>query len=214
MVPRFLLLAMASLFLAAFLAGCSGTGSPRAVGTPAATPATEATTPVPQTTAPPALFPNALPLGTPYTYGRQDIAVEATVSDVRVMDGYQWWSPGWGQYYNTTPESGDHFLFAHVSLVDRGTARGRFPPPSMFILSGDGNTYSEYTERDNSLSIKGFDVKQFDYYYNDTGGWIDPGESNKIEGFLLYEVPASLTPDHAYLDVTFTSQAAAVWKLG
>jgi hypothetical protein len=159
-------------------------------------------------------FPGALSLGAQYRYGREDIAMDVTVYQVKVMDEYTWWSPQWGKYWNTTPKKGNQFLFALVRLVDRGTARARLPSPSMFVLHGDNGSYVQTTDRDNSLWIKGFDVKQYDFYFDNTGGWIDPGDSNKVDGFLLFEVPASLRPDHAYLEATFSSKAAAVWKLG
>jgi hypothetical protein len=218
MVPRFLLLLIASLILTALLAGCGERVPPQVPETPAVTPTpattVPATTEIPQVTAVPAPFPGALSLGTPYQYGREDIAMDVTVYKVRVMDEYEWWSPQWGKYWNTTPKAGNRFLFAFVRLVDQGTARARVPSPSMFILHGDEISYVQTTDRDNSLWIKGIDVKQYDFYFDTTAGWIDPGESNRVEGFLLYEVPATLTPEHAYLEVTFSSKAAAVWKLG
>lgn len=217
MVPRFLPLLITSLILTVLLAGCGGSAPSQVPGTPAVT-ATPAITPsptteVPQVTAVPEPFPGALTLGTPYIYGREDIAMDVTVYKVEVMDEYDWWSPQWGRYWNTSPKNGNHFLFALVRLVDRGTARARLPSESMFVLHGDGGSYVQTTDRDSSLWIKGIDVKQYDFYFNITAGWIDPGDSNKVEGFLLYEVPASLTPDHAYLQATFSSKAAAVWKL-
>jgi hypothetical protein len=219
MIPRFLIPLIFSLFLISLLAGCGGQAPPPVPETPAATTApvttpSPATTAAPQVTAAPELFPGALSLGTSYQYGREDIAMDVTVYKIRVMDEYDWWSPEWGRYWNTTPKKGNQFLFASVRLIDRGTARARLPSQSMFVLHGDGGSYVQTTDRDNSLWIKGIDVKQYDFYFNTTAGWIDPGESNKVDGFLLYEVPASLTPEHAYLQATFSSKAAAVWKLG
>ena len=218
MVPRFLLLLITTLIIAALLAGCGERVPPQVLETPAVTttPATTppATTQATQVTALPEPFPGALTLGTPYRYGRDDIAMEVTVHKVKVMDEYEWWSPQWGRYWNTTPKAGNQFLFAFVRLVDRGTARARLPSQSMFVFHGDGNSYIQTIDRDTSLWIKGIDVKQYDFYYDEKGGYIDPSESNKVEGFLLYEVPATLDPAHAYLEATFSSKAAAVWKLG
>ena len=218
MIPRFLLLLIFSLFLISILAGCGGQAPPQVPETPAATTA-PLTTPssaarTPEVIATPEPFPDALSLGAPYKYGRDDIAMEVTAYKVKVMDEYDWWSPKWGRYWNTSPEKGNQFLFAFVRFVDRGTARARLPSQSMFVLRGDGTSYVQTTDRDNSLRIKGIDVKQYDFYFDTTAGWIDPGESNGVDGFLLYEVPATLTPGHAYLEATFSSKAAAVWKLG
>jgi hypothetical protein len=219
MHPRIPLLLLALLLTVTLLAGCGGQTSPGSPETPPATTAVPTTLPatappVPQATAPPEPFPGALSIGTPYRYGREDIAMEVTVYGVKAVEGYEWWSPNWGRYWNTTPDEGDHFLIALVRFIDRGTARARLPSQGMFVLHGEGNSYVQNVERDHSLWIRGIDVKQYDSYYDDRAGWIDPGESNGVEGFLLYEVPASLTPGNTYLQVTFSSQAAAVWKLG
>jgi hypothetical protein len=85
----------------------------------------------------------------------------------------------------------------------------------MFVLHGeDGSAYIQTSDRDKSLWIKDIPVKQYDYYFDKTGGWIDPSESNEIQGFFLFEVPSDLTPEKAYLGATFSSKANATWKLG
>jgi len=215
---RPLLLILPLLLAATFLAGCTQQAVPPVPATPEVITPTETTpaetTVATGTTIPPATYPGALALGTPYTYGREDISMEVTIYRAMAMDEYWWWSPQWGRYWNTSPKKGNHFLFALVRFIDRGTARARLPSQSMFVLHGDdGSAYTQTSDRDHSLWIRDIDVKQYDYYYDITAGWIDPAESNKVEGFLLYEVPENLTPDHAYLAATFSSKAAAVWKL-
>jgi hypothetical protein len=41
-----------------------------------------------------------------------------------------------------------------------------------------------------------------------------PGESNAIEGDIIFEVPVSLTPDKTYGEIVFNSHESAVWHLG
>jgi hypothetical protein len=216
MVRRFLPALAALILITALLAGCAQQGASSAPGTPVVTTimatTTIETTPVPAATPEP--FPGALSVGTPYTYGREDIAMEVNVYKVKVMDGYEWWSPKWGRYWNTSSKEGNHFLFTFVRLIDRGTARARLPSTPMFVLHADGNSYIETTDRDNSLWIKDIDVKQYAYFFDRTAGYIDPAESNKVEGFLLFEVPSTVDPTGAYLEGTFSSKAGAVWKLG
>jgi hypothetical protein len=219
MASRPFLLILSLLFAVALLAGCADQAVPPVPGTPEVTTPTETTPPettaVQVTTASLEPYPGALSVGTPYTYGREDISTEVTVYKVKAMDEYDWWSPQWGRYWNTSPKKGNHFLFALVRFIDRGTARARLPSQSMFVLQGeDGSAYIQTSDRDHSLWIKDIDVKQYDFYFDKTAGWIDPSESNKVEGFFLFEVPAGLTPDKAYLGATFSSKAAAVWKLG
>lgn len=214
MAPRYLPFLVASLLLACLLAGCTG-NNPAASVTPAPTtpemPATVQATAIPT----PEPFPGALSLGTPFQYGREDISTEVTITGVRTMAGYDWWSPQWGRYWNTSPKKGDQFLFAFLRIVDRGTARARLPSQGMFVLRGaDGSAFTENVDRDPGLLIKGIDVKQYDFSFDNTAGWLDPGYSNRVEGFLLYEVPANLTPADAYLEATLSSKASAVWKLG
>lgn len=173
---------------------------------------TETTPPTPSATPEP--FPGALSVGTPYRYGREDIAMEVTIYRARVMDEYDWWSPDWGKYWNTTPKKGYHFLFAFVRLINRGTDRALLPAPHQFVLKSGGNSYIETTERNNSLWIRGINVRQYEYSFVDTEGWIIPSEGNKVEGFILYEVPRSVTPENSYLQIAFSGKASAVWRLG
>jgi hypothetical protein len=130
------------------------------------------------------------------------------------MDEYEFWSWQWGRYGNTTAKEGHHFLFALVRFIDRGTARARLPAPNLFVLNSGGNTYIETTDRDNSIPIREFHVKQYEFYYEERAGWIDPGESNRIEGFILYEVPVSVTKANSFIEVILSSKANATWKLG
>jgi hypothetical protein len=40
-----------------------------------------------------------------------------------------------------------------------------------------------------------------------------PGEGNAVDGYIIYEVPASLTPDKTYVEIVFNGHETAVWKL-
>ncbi|HMK15758.1 MAG TPA: hypothetical protein VK450_02430, partial [Methanomicrobiales archaeon] len=105
MVPRPLTALLAVILLTILLAGCTQQGASPApvtpVGTTTVPPTTAETTAVTVPTATPEPFPGALSVGTPYTYGREDIAMEVNVYRAKVMDGYEWWSPAWGRYWNT-----------------------------------------------------------------------------------------------------------------
>ncbi len=179
MAPRLLLLSIASLVVTTLLAGCGGSAPPQVPETPVTTTISVTTLPpatmAPQVTTSPEPFPGALALGMSYQYGREDIAMDVTFYKVKVMDEYDWWSPKWGRYWNTSPGKGNQFLFALVRLVDRGTARARLPSQSMFVLHGDGGSYVQTTDRDNSLWIKGIDVKQYRFLLQQHGGVDRPG---------------------------------------
>jgi len=40
-----------------------------------------------------------------------------------------------------------------------------------------------------------------------------PGESNAIDGNIIFEVPMSLTPDKTYVEIVFSSRESALWNL-
>ncbi|MGE5831832.1 MAG: hypothetical protein ACM3X8_02845, partial [Methanomicrobiales archaeon] len=68
----------------ALLTGCSSPPASQSPGTPVTTPPPSTEPPVTTatvipTTAPPEPYPGALSIGTPYRYGREDIAMEVTV---------------------------------------------------------------------------------------------------------------------------------------
>jgi hypothetical protein len=56
-------------------------------------------------------------------------------------------------------------------------------------------------------------VEDFGYSHGMEQMFLTPGESNALDGYIIYEVPASLTPDKTYVQVTISPQESAVWKL-
>jgi hypothetical protein len=38
--------------------------------------------------------------------------------------------------------------------------------------------------------------------------------SNAVDGYIIYEVPESLTPENAYLAIVMPESDIAIWKLG
>jgi hypothetical protein len=40
-----------------------------------------------------------------------------------------------------------------------------------------------------------------------------PGRRNAIDGYLVFEVPVSLTPENAYADIAFNGNIVEFWKL-
>lgn len=197
--------------------GCAGPGAaPPATPTPEATTvATPVVTTIPTTPTPtPEPFPGALRLKEIYRYGKEEVACEVTIYKAFFRDEYNWWSPEWGRYWNTSPAKGSKFLFVFIRYVNRGTTQALLPTSGKFAVHADGAMYRYYAERDPSLPIKGIDVKEWMNPLDYQGGWIYPGDSNKVEGFVIYEVPADLALERAYVDGVFSSQGRAVWKLG
>jgi hypothetical protein len=56
-------------------------------------------------------------------------------------------------------------------------------------------------------------VEDYGLSHGTMSDFVYPGESNAIDGYLIYEVPQSLTPDKTFVDISFNSQDRAVWKL-
>jgi hypothetical protein len=57
---------------------------------------------------------------------------------------------------------------------------------------------------------------QYDYQIGRGGmvGYVQPGESNAADGYLIYEIPASFMPATTYVVSNLDYQTKAVWKLG
>jgi len=57
-------------------------------------------------------------------------------------------------------------------------------------------------------------VEDFGYSHGTKLSYLYPGKSNAIDGYLIFEVPASLTPKKAYAEIEFNGYHVGVWKLG
>jgi hypothetical protein len=47
-----------------------------------------------------------------------------------------------------------------------------------------------------------------------TVGYIQSGEGNRADGYLIYELPASFSPNTTYVVANLDNQNKAEWKLG
>ncbi|HXX54839.1 MAG TPA: hypothetical protein VEI81_01945 [Methanoregula sp.] len=226
----------------AIAAGCSGPSSEPAA-TPAASPPSTVPTTLPPTTETTVLtptptlspYPDALPLNTTFTFGNgTKWTSEATVTRIWINDTYQAWDPDFNVYTAHTAPAGKKYLVVFLTMVDRGTDRAPLPQPSVISVFFNGATIpqdpthplptaapdsppkivrigelefihklysSEYTE-------------DYGYSHGQKQDFINPGLSNAIEGYIFFEVPASLTPDAAFVSIVFPSSQTAVWKLG
>jgi hypothetical protein len=57
-------------------------------------------------------------------------------------------------------------------------------------------------------------VEDYGYSHGQKLGYVIPGESNAVEGYIIYEVPASMTPEKTYVAVTLPDKGEAFWVLG
>jgi hypothetical protein len=158
----------------------------------------------------------------------------ATVYRIWINDSYRWFSPDDNRYYNKTAPAGKKYLFVFVSMVDTGKDRAPLPQQSnMYLLyddvisSSDPSHFLPTKNPDSSPKVvriaevewskKRFDteyVEDFGYSHGQRLGYINPGVSNAVDGYIIYEVPESLKPENAYLAIVMPESDIAIWKLG
>ena len=218
-----------SLFciIAVFIAfaGCASSTPPAPA--PAPIVATTAT-PVPEAT----LYPGSLALNAETPFGIAGRNGTATVYKAELRSTYQWASPSFNsprdqekageslfatqQGYNTEkPKDGNTFLFVYVRLANTGTENIVVPSPHQFIVHADGKTYSYSSVAGSDVTVSSVRVGQYDYKIGRGGvaGSLQPGASNAADGFLIYEVPATIELSKAAMVITIDPEHTSAWKL-
>jgi hypothetical protein len=224
------------------VAGCTGPSAPAPATTPPSAttvvittlpPTTIVTTVVPTPTPEP--FPGALPLHAFALFGNgTKWTTDITVYKVWINDTYQWWSPDDNRYYTQVAPTGKKYLIAFVDMVNRGTDRAPLPPQANLgiiyasaTISPDPGHILPNQKADSPPSIIRIGeiefvkkmyaseyVEDFGYSHGQKLGYITPGESNAVDGYIVYEVPATLTPQTSYLRIVLPGQDPAIWILG
>jgi len=224
--------AMGILLVILFCSGCMNT-SPQ-VPSQTTIPSTALTTvpvmvvPTPEVTA----YPGALSLGQYATFGTEGRQAQATIYKYEIRENYNWTSPTFsgmgGQlaasrpdeiqrgYTTEKPRVGDTFLFIYVRMINTGTAAIYAPSPSQFVVSTNGTVYNYTPVFSSDAVIDTVSGTQYDYQIGRGGvvGYLQPGESNMADGYLIYEVPASIPLNDTYVLVNLDYQTRAVWRLG
>lgn len=216
------------LFCVLLFCGCTSTSPP--VQTPTAVPTTAAVILSPTPTAVP--FPTALPLNAFATFGKGNEQGKATVYRYEVRPNYNWTSPTWNSpreqaaasppldiqqgYTMEKPQEGNTFLFIYVSVVNTGTNAVYAPSAKQFVVFSDGKVYNYSSVESADVIIDKVTGTQYDFQIGRGGtvGYVQPGESNKADGYLIYEIPAPITPATTYVVSNLDYQTRAVWKLG
>jgi len=181
------------------------------------------------------LIPNALPLNVYATYGSGDEQGEATVYRYEVRPNYNWTSPSGNSanevaeavgssgatgpengYYTARPEDGDIFLFVYVRVRNTGSGEVYVPSAKQFVVFSNGNTYNYTSTHSSDVVINSISGTQYDYQFGPggTSGYVQPGESNAIDGYLIYDIPASFSPNSTYVVSSLEYQSQAAWVLG
>jgi len=196
------------------------------------TPAPSATTVVP--TQKPDPFPGALRLKERFSFGSEKVASQATVYKYWINDTYQWHNDKDNNFYVQSPGAGNKYLFVFVHLENTGDTRVWFPSAGNVVVYYQGIRY--YQDQDHykpdklsNLKATPIEVKEIQYsqklngaeYVEDFGfshgtelGYLYPGTSNAVDGYIIYVVPKALTPEETYIVIPFNGQDQGVWKLG
>jgi len=230
MKPCHTLLITGILLIMVALAGCTTQAPPAATPTPTSAPVMTTTTPTPVPE--PTAYPGALALKAEAPFGIAGKTGTATVYRAEVHPEYTWTSPSFNspreqsqageslletqRGYNTEkPKEGNAFLFVWVRLTDTGTERMVAPSPGQFVVDYNGKTYAYSSLRGSDVTVGNVRGTQYDYLIGKGGvaGYIQPGESNAADGFLIYEVPSTIDLSKAAMVVTLDSAHQSAWKL-
>ena len=217
------------LCIVLLFSGCTST-SPQV---PAPTPVRTTTAVVILSPSPTAVpFPNALALNEYATFGSADMTGKASVYGYDLKPSYNWTSPSWNSpgeqaaasqplelqrgYTVETPQEGNTFLFVYVRVLNPGKNAVYAPSAKQFVVNSNGTLYNYSPVHGSDVIIDKVPGTQYDYQIGRGGtvGYIQPGESNKAEGYLIYEVPAAFSPNTTYVVSNLDYQNQAVWKLG
>jgi len=159
---------------------------------------------------------------------------EATVYRIWINDTYRWFSPEDNQYYTKVAPAGKKYLFVFISMVCQGTDRAPLPQQNNIYVLYDNAIIAhdpahELPTKNPDSTPKVIRIGEIEFskkrfateYIEDFGyshgmrlGYINPGESNAVDGYCIYEVPASLTPENAYVSIVMPEGDTASWKLG
>ncbi len=232
MKPIHVLVITSVVVFAVLVCGCTQIRNAAPV-TPAPSPAvSQAAAPAAASPAPTVNpYPDAKPLNAPAKFGSGDMTGAATVTKYIVKPTYTWTSPAWRSarelvaqappnevqagYSTEAPAAGNTFLFVYFRVENTGTKAIVAPSPQQVVVSGDGTTYSYRPVADSGVVIDGITGTQYDYQLGTggTGGYVQPGASNAAEGYLIYEVPAAIIPDRAFVLANLDYKTSAQWKL-
>ena len=226
---RYTILFFGVLFFVLLFSGCTSTSPQVAAPTPVPTTAavvilSPTPTPVP--------FPDALALNEYATFGSGDMIGKATIYGYDIKPSYNWTSPSWNSpgeqaaasqslelqrgYTIEKPQGGNTFLFVYVRVLNPGKNAVYAPSAKQFVVNSNGKLYNYSPVQSSEVIIDKVPGTQYDYQIGRGGtvGYVQPGESNRADGYLIYEIPAKFSPNTTYVVTNLDYQNQAVWKLG
>ncbi|MDD1694264.1 MAG: DUF4352 domain-containing protein [Methanoregula sp.] len=227
----FFIAALGAFFIILVCSGCtSSTQRPPETITPAPV---MTTLPVPTSVPVPAgPYPDALTAGQYATFGSGNKLGNATVFKYEIRPEYTWTAPSFNSpreqaassqpnemvtgYNLAKPDEGDAFLFIYIRVINNGNTAIYAPSASQFVVISDGKVFNYTPVHGPDVVIDKVSGTQYDYQIGRGGevGYVQPGESNRAEGYLIYEVPAAIPLQDTYVVANLDYRNQAVWKLG
>jgi hypothetical protein len=189
-------------------------------------------TSTPAPTSPTVVYPEALPIGQYVTFGSGSQQGEATVYRYEIKPNYNWTAPSFNSpgeqsaasppneiergYNLEKPREGDTFLFVYIRVNNTGSSAVYAPSASQFVVDNKRILYNYTSVHGSEVVIDTVSGTQYDYQIGRGGavGYIQPGGSNEAEGYLIYEVPSTISPSDTYILANLDYQTRAVWRLG
>lgn len=179
-------------------------------------------------------FPNALLLKSAFPFGEGKIASEGTVYRVWMNETYHWHNDMDNKYYLQKPKPGNKYLFLFINVFNKGDMRTWPPNSGNVVVNYNGKEYypdpSHYLpDKSSDRKATAIEVQEIQYfsklfgseYVEDFGyshgmelAYLYPGRSNAIDGYIVFEVPASLALEKTYAKIEFNGYQVGVWKLG
>lgn len=171
--------------------------------------------------------------------GQEDVTHHFTVYSSRLLNinqSYLYWSVLNGQWLNQTPEKGKKWLFVWVEDYTDGATIWPYDT-KYFLISLWGNTtinpepipMEDLAHRPdkhlNPVMIEsvtfGHPVSRDYAYFGDPYGWkdgyyqprIEPGKSNALSGWILYQVPEKANLKDLQVVGWFMNRGTAYWNL-
>ncbi len=119
-------------------------------------------------------------------------------------------------YTMEKPGKGNIFLFIFIRVENGGARLAYAPSAQQFVVYDDGKMYNYSPVHSSDVIIDRVSGKQYGYQTGELEGsvmYIQPGESNRADGYLIYEIPAPFSPGTTYVVSNLGSQNRVEWML-
>jgi hypothetical protein len=223
--------------LPAFTSGSSGSSGKILTPVPTPVPQQTVTSTVLVSTETPAPaanpYPNALALKERMPFGSGKVASMGTVYRYWINDSYSWHNDMDNKYYTQKASEGSKYLVVFVQMMNIGDTRVWLPPARNIVVHFSGATYTQdeshyKPDAAGSRKTSPVEIQEIQYFYTLNGddyvedfgfsngmelGYIYPGKSNAVDGYIVYNVPQSLTPEKTFVEIPFNGQDTGIWKL-